>query len=97
MTREEAINDLKDFIDTYITCHGEEDTIAVSLDNVDVEAFSMAIKALEQEPRKGHWIKGYTFPDGEYWKCDKCNELIKVKYPMHYCNNCGSDNSEVEE
>jgi len=50
-----------------------------------------------QEPRKGHWIKGYTFPDGEYWKCDKCNELIKVKYPMHYCNNCGSDNSEVEE
>ena len=51
-----------------------------------------------QEPRKGHWIKGYTFPDGEYWKCDKCNELIKVKYPMYYCNNCGSDNSrEVEE
>ena len=46
---------------------------------------------------KGHWIKGYTFPDGEYWKCDKCNELIKVKYPMHYCNNCGSDNREVEE
>ena len=53
MTREEAINDLKDFIDTYLTCHGEEDTIAVSLDNVDVEAFDMAIKAL-QEPRKGY-------------------------------------------
>lgn len=46
---------------------------------------------------KGHWIKGYTYPDGEYWKCDKCNELIKVKYPMHYCNNCGSDNREAEE
>lgn len=55
------------------------------------------IKTLEQEPRKGHWIKGYTFPDGEYWKCDKCNELIKVKYPMHYCNNCGADMREVEE
>ena len=49
------------------------------------------------QPKKGHWIKGYTFPDGEYWKCDKCNELIKVKYPMYYCNNCGSDNREVEE
>ena len=49
MTREETINILKDFIDTYITVHGEEDTIAVSLDNVDVEAFYMAIKALEQE------------------------------------------------
>ena len=49
MTREEAINDLKDFIDTYITVHGEEDTIAVSLENVDVEAFHVAIKVLEQE------------------------------------------------
>lgn len=49
MTREEAINDLKDFIDTYITAHGEEDIIAVSLDNVDVEALDMAIKVLEQD------------------------------------------------
>ena len=47
MSRKEAIENLKEFIDTYITCHGEEDTIAVSLDNVDVEAFDMAIKALE--------------------------------------------------
>lgn len=43
-----------------------------------------------QEPKTGHWIKGYTFPDGAYWKCDKCNELIKVKIPMRYCNNCGA-------
>ena len=50
MTREEAINMIKELIDTYITCHGEEDTIAVSLDNIDIEAFDMAIKALEQEP-----------------------------------------------
>ena len=52
MTREEAINNLKYFIDTYIAVRGEEDTIAVSLDNVDVEALDMAIKALEQEPCK---------------------------------------------
>lgn len=51
----------------------------------------------EQEPRRGHWIKGYTFPDGAYWKCDKCNELIKVKFPMNYCNNCGADMRGVEE
>ncbi len=49
MTREEAIENIKEFIDTYITCHGEEDTVAVSIDNVDVEALDMAIKAL-QEP-----------------------------------------------
>lgn len=57
MTREEAINDLKDFIDTYLTCHGEEDTIAVSLDNVDVEALDMAIKALEQNESAEEWYK----------------------------------------
>ena len=51
MTKEEAINVIKEHIDTYITCHGEEDTVAVSLDNVDVEAFDMAIKALKQEPK----------------------------------------------
>ena len=50
MNRKEAIENLKEFIDTYITCRGEEDTVAVSLDNVDVEALDMAIKALEQEP-----------------------------------------------
>ena len=50
MTREEAIRLIKDHVDTYIVCHGEEDTVAVSIDNVDVEAFDMAIKALEQEP-----------------------------------------------
>lgn len=46
----------------------------------------------EQEPKTGHWDKGYTFPDGEYWMCTNCKELIKVKYPMNYCNNCGSKN-----
>ena len=50
-----------------------------------------------QEPKTGHWIKGYTFPDGAYWKCDKCNELIKVKIPMHYCNNCGAKMVEPQE
>ena len=51
----------------------------------------------EQEPKAGHWIKGYTFPDGAYWKCDKCNELIKVKIPMRYCNNCGAKMVEPQE
>ena len=55
------------------------------------------LPSVTPQDRKGHWIKGYIYPDGEYWKCDKCNELIKVKYPMHYCNNCGSDNREVKE
>ena len=38
----------------------------------------------------GYWDKGYTFPDGAYWRCSHCHELIKVKFPMNYCNNCGA-------
>lgn len=36
------------------------------------------------------WEKGYTMPDGVYYKCSNCNELIKVRYPMLYCCNCGA-------
>ena len=36
------------------------------------------------------WERGYTFPDGAYWKCTHCNTLIKVKLPMDYCNACGA-------
>lgn len=49
MTKIEATNVLKEFIETYIKSHGEEDVITVQLDNVDVEAFSTIVKELEQE------------------------------------------------
>ena len=49
MTKIEATNILKEFIDTYIKSHREEDVITVQLDNVDVEAFSTIIKELEKE------------------------------------------------
>jgi len=40
---------------------------------------------------KGKWETGYTYPDGAYWKCSVCKELIKVRIPMHFCSNCGAD------
>ena len=49
MTKTEATNVLKQFIKTYIKSHGEEDTITVYLDNVDVEALSIAVKELEKD------------------------------------------------
>lgn len=47
--------------------------------------------------KQGKWDKGYGFPDGAYWKCSCCNELIKVRYPMNYCPNCGADMRGREE
>lgn len=46
---------------------------------------------------KGEWEMGYTFPDGAYWKCSVCNELIRVKMPMHFCSNCGVDMRGTQE
>jgi rubrerythrin len=96
MTREEAIkcNDLG------VDCISRQAVLDLinadwKYENLEIEINNLP-SVTPQEPRKGHWIKGYTFPDGAYWKCDKCNELIKVKIPMHYCNNCGADMREVE-
>lgn len=44
-----------------------------------------------EEYKQGKWEKGYTFPDGAYYKCSCCNELIRVRIPMHFCSNCGAD------
>ena len=64
--------------------------------NLELDGLKHIPSVTPQEPKTGHWIKGYTFPDGAYWKCDKCNELIKVKIPMRYCNNCGAKMAETE-
>ena len=47
------------------------------------------VNRTETDKPIGEWIKGYYFPDGEYWRCKKCGEQIKVNYPMRYCSNCG--------
>lgn len=79
MTREEAIGLIKDHIDTYVVCHGEEDTVAVSIDNVDVEALTMAIKALEQEP-SGDLISKKSAKNAIYKVClSEGNKDIFVK------------------
>ena len=46
------------------------------------EAIDMAIEALEQETKTGHWIK---MPIG--FKCSKCNEL--EDRTTKYCPDCG--------
>lgn len=58
-----------------------------------LQAIEKAIGHMETETMPvihAKWERGYTFPDGAYWKCTNCGELIKVKVPMHYCSNCGA-------
>lgn len=92
--REDAIDIIQSILDKY-----EEDECLVTeitIGDGDIKAFRMAIKALEQEPKTGHW---------EWLRCDMyvCSEcknvytdLSGIKDGMNYCPNCGSRN-EVEE
>lgn len=72
------------------------------------EAVSLAIKALEQEPKTGHWIvqpsnKEQGERDFIWWKCSECGQVIyseteKDRKEFHaFCSRCGADMREVEE
>ena len=105
MTREEAITVFKAFMDNPLFSDVHKAAFNIAIHDIkqrhdwDINNLILINKDNyeSQEPKEGHWIKGYTFPDGAYWKCDKCNELIKVKIPMRYCNNCGAKMVEPQE
>ena len=99
MTREEAIK-------TWLPI------ISMSIDNMPElkEAFDMAIKALEQEPRKGHWISHREHCEnlgvmpsglGAYEWCSNCDCGIDVREwhrnNYNYCPNCGAKMVEPQE
>lgn len=57
------------------------------------------IKALEQEPKKGHWIMTSNYYTGaygtiDYVKCSCCGEESLVE--GNFCPNCGAE-MESEE
>lgn len=91
MTRKEAINRLYDAKDGY-------------KEYLTDDAIDLAIKALEQEPRKGHWIE-YSWNDNGLarWglECDKCHKKYKYGGEIwnnpNYCPNCGARMTESKE
>ena len=70
------------------------------------DALDMAIKALEQEPRVGHWIYDYEYSNwfDVTYKCSCCKRTIIVPYEAKnevykdypYCH-CGAKMAESEE
>lgn len=76
----------------------------------DEEDVEQAIKALEQEPRKGEWLRMSDLSEQEddRYKCSHCGNVIHHKNERNlytfnsWCGRCGSDNGrhinyEVEE
>jgi len=97
MTREEIIKRLKEI------------DIRDALQE-DYDALYTAIEALEQEPRKGKWLRisDLSEQEDDRYKCSRCGNVIHHKNEMNlytfnsWCGRCGSDNGrhinhEVEE
>jgi DNA-directed RNA polymerase subunit RPC12/RpoP len=94
MTREEAIERLKRKIDCI------ENGALCSDFGSDKEVFDMAIKALEQEPKTGHWRAIYQGDEIIDYRCSECefgSTFGKSPYRMNYCPNCGAKMVEPQE
>lgn len=61
------------------------------------EALDAAIKALEQEPKPGHWIERRNRATGHIESvCSECG--AEEGYPYNdYCGNCGARMVEPQE
>lgn len=83
MTREEALNILHN----------------ASVYHPDyLDALNMALKALEQEPKTGHW-EMCEDADGIYGVCDICGtdaDFTHYGEAYPYCPNCGAKMVELK-
>ena len=67
-------------------------------------SINKAIKALEQEPKTGHWIEKDGYDGDTYYDCSECGESWTTiegtpwNNGMKFCPNCGAKmESEVTE
>ena len=87
MTNREAIEILKN----EMPCNKKSLTYS---DDVLILALDMAIKALKQAPKKGHWThpKVVTMPYEYADSCSCCKEWGKIlTFKANFCPNCGAD------
>jgi Zn finger protein HypA/HybF involved in hydrogenase expression len=60
------------------------------------EALSVAIEALEQEPKAGHWITE-KWNNKEHYSCSSCQHVVDYEPCYHYCPYCGAKMIEPQE
>lgn len=87
MTREEAIKELEILKEEY----WDDDGYGHETKQYDdtMLALDMAIKALEQEPRKGHWINTANPCMSDNIVCSECGYNSIADF--NFCPNCGAD------
>lgn len=87
MTTEEAVKELS------VEYLGDSEKIK--------EAKRIAIKALKQEPKTGHWIEKEGFDGDIYYDCSECGEAFCLidgtpkDNLYNFCPNCGAKMEEI--
>lgn len=92
MTIDRAINTLHSLKDYY---NDKNEDSYVGFDAVDNTALDIAIKALEQQPKTGHWIEVIDEIDSfgnKTWhhECSICGNTNSGWGEYKYCPNCGA-------
>lgn len=91
MTREEKIKglySLKEYlVENPIELEGHK--------SLPITLIDYAIEALEQEPRKGHWIS--TYGNVKCSVCGSVKDSRDVGKATHYCDFCGAKMVEPQE
>ena len=97
MTKEEqAIEYIKRYrkLDEKLYDTAPKGTVSSNATKKCLEFWDMAIKALEQEPKTGHWINTGNYYTGayetiDYVKCSCCG--AESLEEGDYCPNCGAE------
>ena len=87
MTREEAIEFGNMWLQLNEDCKGSS----------TYEFFHMAIKALEQEPKTGQWVKIKPYPLQMHdYECSECGHETDDN-TENYCSDCGAKMLKLQE
>ena len=96
MTNKEAIEFLKNMIGEKSASTIGKEGFYAELMGYHVEALKLAIKALENEPKKGEWTEHEDYNGDTYYTCSNCGgdwatiEGTPSDNMMNYCPNCGA-------
>ena len=104
LTRSKGFHEKCDSYNSYEGCY--ECDLAYKQGNIgeQIESLKIAIQALEQEPKTGHWIE-YGIPrcEEQHYQCTNCDYYINFgkwgelyTKEFKYCPNCGAKMTESE-
>ena len=85
MTNEEAILQIQDASDDVVRYWDIRTEVLYQAAKKRLDAFEMAIKALQEQRQHGFWKPGGDFP----LRCSECNR--GSVQPEKFCMSCGAD------